>query len=715
MLLLILPIITKATSVSGIISSNTVWSASGSPYQLTGKVQITYGSTLTIGAGVIISGGDQRLENFGNLVVAGTQANPVQISNLKIVPGNNASSAPHTTNISFANIDGGSIWASNAANYGSLNIRDSMISNVGSPSIELWYPVANCTFERNVFIRSVGLSIGIGSISLVNGPPVGPTITIRNNVFYSPNPDMSGLRTAGAITVWANYIGLILVEGNSFLNIQNGIALNLPAGYSPASMTAAGNYWGGLSNSAISSLIFDKTKDLSSGGTITYLPVLSAPSAATPVAPAPPAITGLTSNQTLTEGGTATLTVTATGAPGVTYQWKKNGIVISGATNSTLILSSVPVSATGLYSVMVSNVVAIETSSAIAVNVSPKTSAPAITSQPISQFVSAGGNISLFVAVSGNPAPSLQWLKNGVTISGAVEPTFNLTSVSSTSSGTYSVIASNSVGSVTSSTATITVTTASALSNLSVRTTMTAGQTLTLGAVVSGGSKHILFRAAGPALSVFGLNGITDPRLELYTTGTIPLVANDDWSGSLAPTFTSVGAFAFTLGSKDAAFSQPLSGPFTVQAKGTGPGVILVEAYDIVGGTSQRLINVSARNQVGTGNDILIAGFAISGSGQKQVLIRAVGPTLSTFGVSGTLADPTLKVLDSQGVVLASNDDWEPLLSSTFSQVGAFPLTPGSKDAAVLLSLRAGSTYTVQVSGVNNGVGEALVEVYEVF
>jgi hypothetical protein len=256
---------------------------------------------------------------------------------------------------------------------------------------------------------------------------------------------------------------------------------------------------------------------------------------------------------------------------------------------------------------------------------------------------------------------------------------------------------------------------ASALSNLSVRTTMAAGQVLTVGAVVSGGAKTILVRAAGPALNPFGLTGMVDPRLELYTTGSLPAAVNDDWPASLAPTFASLAAFPFTNGSRDSALSQSLNGSFTVQARGTGPGTILVEAYDSAGGVSPRLVNLSARSQVGTGSDILIAGFALAGSGTKQLLIRAIGPGLAVFGVTGTLVDPTVQVIAGTGSVVATNDNWDPSLASTFAQVGAFGLQPGSRDAAVLVTLAAGATYTVQVAGVNNGTGEALIEVYEVF
>ena len=124
-----------------------------------------------------------------------------------------------------------------------------------------------------------------------------------------------------------------------------------------------------------------------------------------------------------------------------------------------------------------------------------------------------------------------------------------------------------------------------------------------------------------------------------------------------------------------------------------------------------RLTNISARNRVGTGADILIAGFTIAGTGTKKLLIRAVGPTLSSFGLSNVLADPKLAVHDGSKLI-AENDDWSPALVSTFASVGAFELAENSKDSALVVFLPAGG-YTVQVSGASNSMGEALIEIYE--
>ncbi|MBL9189449.1 MAG: lamin tail domain-containing protein [Opitutaceae bacterium] len=252
----------------------------------------------------------------------------------------------------------------------------------------------------------------------------------------------------------------------------------------------------------------------------------------------------------------------------------------------------------------------------------------------------------------------------------------------------------------------------SRLSNLSVRTSLAAGQTMIVGVVVSGGWRNVLVRAAGPALAAFGLtSAMTDPRLELYN-GNTRILENDDWPATLAATAAGVGAFAFTPGSRDAGFVEGMEGPRSIQVRGTGAGIVLVEAYDTGTGNSPRLINLSARNQVGTGDDILIAGFSLAGSGMKQLVIRAVGPKLAAFGVPGTLADPKLELYSSTGAKIAENDNWTSTLAGAFSMVGAFPLDAGSRDAALITTLATGS-YTVQVKGADGGTGEALVEIYE--
>ncbi len=253
----------------------------------------------------------------------------------------------------------------------------------------------------------------------------------------------------------------------------------------------------------------------------------------------------------------------------------------------------------------------------------------------------------------------------------------------------------------------------SRLSNLSVLTTLSSGGLLIVGLTMDGGARDVLMRASGPALVPLGVGGtMADPKLALYS-GSTKVLENDTWASSLSTTFASLGAFAFPAASKDAAFVQSLNGGYTVWANGTAGGTVLVEAYDLGSDMTPRLTNISARNYVGTGNDILVAGFTVAGTGTKRVLIRAIGPTLAAFGITTALTDPMLELYNASGVKIDGNDNWDAALSTTFSSVGAFALTAGSKDAAFIATVTAGTGYTVKVSGVGGLTGEALVELYE--
>ena len=342
--------------------------------------------------------------------------------------------------------------------------------------------------------------------------------------------------------------------------------------------------------------------------------------------------------------------------------------------------------------------------------------APTITSQPSARSVAVGSAASFSVVAGGTAPLSYQWRKDGVAISGATSSTYSISSTATSDAGSYTVVVTNSAGTVTSNAASLTVNSViirSTLSNLSVRTTLTASQNLVVGAVVNGGAKSILMRAGGPALNQFGLVGMPDPKMDLFGSNQALIAANDDWDSSLVTSFNSVGAYSFNSGSRDAALVQQLDGAFTVRVGGTGDGgAVLVEAYDLLGESSPRLVNVSARNRVGTGSDILIAGFVVKGTAPMRVLIRAVGPTLSNFGLTGVLEDPKLEVFNSQNLKILENDNWASPLTSSFTAAGAFLLPENSKDAAIVAEIQPGA-YTVQASGADGGVGEAIIEIYE--
>ena len=267
------------------------------------------------------------------------------------------------------------------------------------------------------------------------------------------------------------------------------------------------------------------------------------------------------------------------------------------------------------------------------------------------------------------------------------------------------------------------------LINMSILTNVAAaGDNFTMGYVVggagTGGPKPILIRAAGPSLAQLGVTGaLNDPKLETYA-GATKTGENDNWggTGTLTNAFGAVGAFAYSANnSLDAAtLANVAAGDNSVKisATGAGTGTVIAELYDSTPSATftaatPRLVNVSVLKHIGTG---LTAGFVIGGATAKTVLIRAVGPTIGAapFNVGGVLADPQL-TLFSGPTSIATNDNWGGTteLTAAFSQVGAFTLPANSRDAALVATLQPGS-YTVQVVGVGNTTGVAIVEVYEV-
>ncbi len=273
------------------------------------------------------------------------------------------------------------------------------------------------------------------------------------------------------------------------------------------------------------------------------------------------------------------------------------------------------------------------------------------------------------------------------------------------------------------------------LRNLSSRGQVGTGNNVLVAGFVVGGTatKQVLIRAIGPSLTQFGITGaLADPQLKLFggAGGTAQIAANDNWGGDVAIYNASnlVGAFPLSPTSLDAVILAKLApGNYTAQvsaANNVATGLALVELYDVDNPTpysSQKVLNISTRAVVGTGQNRLLAGFVVSGTTAKKVLVRAVGPTLGTppFNVPGVLTDPYLRIIrNSDGLVIRENDNWETgndviLVSDATSKAGAFPLAAGGKDSAILISLPPGS-YSAEVSGTGTLTGIALVEVYEV-
>jgi hypothetical protein len=426
--------------------------------------------------------------------------------------------------------------------------------------------------------------------------------------------------------------------------------------------------------------------------------------------------------------------VTATAAAGVTltYQWRKDGVNILGATSATLGLTAIKATDFGAYSVTITSPTGTLTStSAVLTRASDPVVAPVITRDPSSVTINPGSSLILSVAATGSPAPTYQWQFNGANIPGANAATLVLTDVIAAQAGTYSVVATNSGGTATSKSATV-ATSSGFGRQLSLSTrgyVGTGGDILIPGFVIAGnGAKRLLIRAAGPALSPFGVKRVLeDPQLAVFKDSAL-LLSNDDWSAdvtngvSVRIAEAMVGAFLLGASSKDAALVISLEpGAYTIQVSGVGntTGTAIVEAYDLdeADANKSRLANLATRALVQAGAGPLISGFVVQGAVAKAVLIRATGPALAGFGVTGTLAQPKLTLFDDQRTPIIENTGWESSdvsdqIIAASQSVGAFGLTRGTADSVILAVLPPGA-YTAQVIGADGGSGVTLVEVYE--
>ena len=273
--------------------------------------------------------------------------------------------------------------------------------------------------------------------------------------------------------------------------------------------------------------------------------------------------------------------------------------------------------------------------------------------------------------------------------------------------------------------------------NLSTRGIASTGErTLIGGFVLTGeGPRQVLIRGLGPELASRGVSSfVDDPALKIFSGSEI-IAENDDWETNgnleaLVEFSERVGASGLSSGSNDAAYLGTLEpGLYTVFLESDSlEGEGLFEIFDSASEPERALFNVSTRGYVEGQSIPLIAGFVVTGSEPKKVLIRAVGPGLATFGVNAILEDPVITIYEG-GQPIASNDDWSVasapfiegrsvqgparFLMSAFGDAGAFPLDLGSRDAASLIWLEPG-LYTVILNGGNDSAGIGLIEVYEV-
>ena len=255
-----------------------------------------------------------------------------------------------------------------------------------------------------------------------------------------------------------------------------------------------------------------------------------------------------------------------------------------------------------------------------------------------------------------------------------------------------------------------TLTATSTLVNISTRGSVETDSGVTIGGFIITGtdSKQVVVRGLGPTLTQFNVSGVlADPFVSLFDgTGNV-VYTNNNWKDTQQAAIQATGlAPPNDLESAILRTLQPGNYTAVLSGKNSTTGIGLLEVYS----TSSGLTNVSTRGFVGTGDNVLIGGFSSSGgNGSIQLIIRALGPTLRQFGVSGALADPTLELRDVNGNLIDSNDNWKSTNQTAIMATGLQP--PNDLESAILRTLNAGN-YTAIVRGVNSTTGVALFEVY---
>lgn len=261
------------------------------------------------------------------------------------------------------------------------------------------------------------------------------------------------------------------------------------------------------------------------------------------------------------------------------------------------------------------------------------------------------------------------------------------------------------------------------LLNISTRLNVQTGDNVLIGGFIITGTdpKKVIIRGIGPSLVNFGLQGfLADPILELHDASTI-LETNDNWktrsdgtsqqaeieATTIPPTNDLESAIVRTLPANNASYTA------VVRGKDNTTGIGVVEAYDLDQAANSKLGNISTRGFVNSGDNVLIGGF-IPGNGLTKVIVRAIGPSLTTAGVTNPLQDPTLELHDGNGVTIRSNDNWKTREdgSSQQSEIEATTIPPTNDLESALVQTLSPGTYTAVVRGKNNTTGIAVVEVY---
>jgi PKD repeat protein len=249
------------------------------------------------------------------------------------------------------------------------------------------------------------------------------------------------------------------------------------------------------------------------------------------------------------------------------------------------------------------------------------------------------------------------------------------------------------------------------LANISTRMRVEEGDNVLIGGFIVTGTqpKKMIVRGIGPSLSVDGK--LADPTLELHDGSGAMIESNDNWGDAANRQEIIDSKIPPTNELESAILRTVLPGAYTAILRGANntTGVGVVEVYDLDLTVDSKLANISSRGLVKTGDNVMIAGFIITGSATQKVIVRAIGPSLS---VPGKLEDPTLELHDQNGAVLDSNDNWidspnkQAIIDSTVAPTNDL-------ESAIIATLpSSGAQYTAIVRGVNTTTGVAVVDVF---
>jgi hypothetical protein len=248
-----------------------------------------------------------------------------------------------------------------------------------------------------------------------------------------------------------------------------------------------------------------------------------------------------------------------------------------------------------------------------------------------------------------------------------------------------------------------------------------AGDNAGIGGFIITGNvpKHVVVRALGPSLTGFGFPSsalLADPVVEIHGPGSFGTITNNNWKDNQQAQIQADGlAPSNDLESAIDASLPPGSYTAVVRGNaGTAPaGIALVEVYDLDTAVTSKLSNLSTRAFVGTGSNVVIAGFILGNKpGNDRIVIRGIGPSLGAFGVPNPLPDPTLELRDQNGTLLRSNNDWQDD-SAQATEITAAGLAPSNTKESAIAAVLPPGPYTAILAGLNNGTGVGLVEVYD--